>query len=172
MLENLPPFPSVVFVLNQIDFRHDRNRPHQRPCLAWTRENIQPTICGVAARQTLSGAKGRGSLCGTRQCFRFRDILSHELSPEQKHVVENLLAKEELKLRVLEAADDSTIRSGPKLIAAALSTHHRGEAISISSTIEAVRWALPGCIENDAELTAYIVRYAKERQLIARFDAR
>ena len=84
---------------------------------------------------------------------RFREMLSHELSLDQRHVIENLLVKEELRLRVLEAADDSP-----------------GEAISIRSTIEAVRWALPGCIEDDDQLTGHIVRYANERHLVVLFD--
>ncbi|RUW87656.1 hypothetical protein [Mesorhizobium sp. M7A.F.Ca.US.010.02.1.1] len=102
----------------------------------------------------------------------FREMLSHELSPEQRHVVENLLAKEELKLRVLEASEESTVRSGLKLVAAALSKHHAGESISTKSTIEAVRWARPDCGESDDQLTTYIVQYAKERHLVILFDTR
>jgi hypothetical protein len=75
----------------------------------------------------------------------FREMLSHELNPEQRHTLENLLAKEELKLRVLEASEESTFRSGLKLVEAALSTRHAGESISTKSTIEAVRWARPDC---------------------------
>ncbi|WP_156389083.1 hypothetical protein [Mesorhizobium sp. Root695] len=103
---------------------------------------------------------------------RFHEMLSHKLSPEQRHVVEGLLAKEELRLLVLEASEESAFRSGLKLVAAALSTHHAGETISTKSTIEAVRWAWPDCNENDDELTACVVQYAKERQLVVLFDAR
>lgn len=101
---------------------------------------------------------------------RFREMLSRELRPEQRHVVEGLLAKEELRLRVLEASEESTFHSGLKLVAAAISTHHAGDTISTKSTIEAMRWARPDCSESDGELTACIVQYAEQRHLVVLFD--